>query len=199
MYPEPSSVSLLGSACCGVRCFASLTLLEVEEFRTIFQKRTLSEQNQFILDAIAVSVGKDSLKDKRHLQHNVNLTLGGKQLCIVAFTRVLGISRKRFNTVKHLYLDGVACTKPRIYDRRKSVKHSIAVAWMDRYLNRIGDKMPHLEQTHLPHFLSKKTLYELMVQHLLDEGIDQKDIVSSSHFYLIWREEFRNYVIPKVG
>ena len=178
-------------------CLASFNLLEIEGFQTSFKNRTRADQQQFILDAITVTVLKDSIKQNNTLQHY--LTLAGKQACTVAFTCILGVSRKRLNKVKQLYSEGVACTSPRLYVRRKSTKHSTAVTWMNRYFDRIGDKMPHLEQTHSPHFLSKKTVYELMVQHLLDEGICQKDIVSSSHFYAIWRDEFHNCIVPKVS
>lgn len=70
---------------------------------------------------------------------------------------------------------------------------------MERYFNRIGDKMPHLEQIHLPHFLSKKTVYELMVLDFKDQGICSNEIISSLHFYALWREDYRNCTIPKVN
>ena len=191
-----AGVSILGSNCCHVRCLASFNLLEIEGFQTSFKNRTRTDQQQFILDAIAVAVSKDRIKESNIFQHY--LTLSGKQVCIAAFSRILGISRKRFDKVKELYSQGVTCATVRCYDRRKSTKYSTAVAWMDRYFDRIGDKMPHVEQIQLPHFLSKKTVYELMVQHLQDEGICREDIVSSSHFYSIWKENFHNCVIPKV-
>ena len=192
-----ASVSILGSNCCHVRCLASFNLFEIEGFQTSFKNRTRTDQQQFILDAIAVTVSKDRIKASSIFQHY--LTLGGKRVCIAAFNRILGISRKRFNKVKELYSQGVTCATVRCYHRRKSIKFSTAVAWMDHYFNRIGDKMPHVEQIHLPHFLSKKTVYELMVQQLQDEGISQEDIVSKPHFYSIWKENFHNCIIPKVS
>jgi hypothetical protein len=190
-------VSILGSNCYEVRCLASFNLLEIEGFQTSFKSRTHTDQQRFVLDAIAVTVSKESIKENNISQHY--LTLGGKQVCIAVFTRILGISRKRFNKVKELYSQGVMSATTRCYDRRKSTKYSTAVAWMNRYFDRIGDKMPHVEQIHLPHFLSKKTVYELMVQQLQDEDICQEDIVSSSHFYNIWKAKFHNCVIPKVS
>ena len=99
--------------------------------------------------------------------------------------------------MSRLYLQGATIAQPKLRPKKsKSMKHSSAMAWMERYF---GDKMPHLQQIHLPHFLSKKVVYDLMVQDLIDQGIAKHDIMSSSHFYAVWREEFRNCIIPKVN
>ena len=183
---------LLGSTCCESRCLATLNLMEVESCRSSFQKHNKMEQQQFLLDTISLTASKDG--NFRYL------TLAGKQLCKVAFIKVLNTSEKRLRKVSNLYLrEGATISQRRFRrERPKSSKHSSASAWMERYFNRIGDKMPHLEQIHLPHFLSKKTVYELMVQDLIDQGISNNEIISSSHFYALWREEFRNCIIPKV-
>jgi len=49
--------------------------------------------------------------------------------------------------------------------RFKSPKRHDAYAWWsDTYFSHIGDKMPHTQQIHLPYFLSKKAVYEFLVQ-----------------------------------
>lgn len=190
---QSSTSQLLGLNCCELRCLATLSLLEIEKCRKNFQSRTNMEQQQFLLDTISLTATKSG----RSLQHN--LTLAGKQLCRGAFLRALDISEKRMRKITNLYLQGVTISPPTLtLKKAKSVKHSTALAWMERYFNRIGDKMPHLQQIHLPHFLSRKMVYELMVQDLMDEGICKQEIISSSHFYAVWREEFRNCIIPKV-
>ena len=101
--------------------------------------------------------------------------------------------------VTHLYAEGATISLPRLnLQRRNAIKHSTAIAWMERYFSRIGDKMPHLQQIHLPNFLSKKMVYDLMVQDLVDQGMCKSQIISSSHFLAVWRDEFCNYIIPKV-
>ena len=117
-----------------------------------------------------------------------NLTLAGKHQT----------SWKTPN-ITHLYAEDATISQPKLHlQRRHSVKHSTAIAWMERYFNRIGDKMPHLQQIHLPNFLSKKMVYELMVQDLTDEGMCKQEIISSSHFYAVWKDEFHSCIIPKV-
>ena len=147
-FPDPSnlnkhqlssaSVSILGSNCCYVRCLASFNLFEIEGFQTSFKNRTHTDQQQFIFDAIAVTVSKTVCIKESNTSHHY-LTLGGKRVCIAAFSRILGISRKIFNKVKELYSQGLTCATVRCYDRQKLIKFFTAVAWMDRYFNRIRD------------------------------------------------------------
>ena len=35
-------------------------------------------------------------------------------------------------------------------------------AWLEAYANRLGEKMPHMDQIHLQHYLTKKAMYKLM-------------------------------------
>ena len=192
-----ASAQLLGLSCCDSRCLAKFSLLEVECCRTLFQNRTYFKQQQYLLDTLSVTASKSKGENShRNLQHN--FTLAGKQLCKVAYLRILDISEKRMRNVTRLYVEGAAISQPRLSIKRNSTKHSNAIAWMERYFNRIGDKMPHLQQTHLPCFLSKKMVYELMVQDLTDEGVMKQEIISGSHFYAVWRDRFHNCIIPKV-
>ena len=196
---QSNSSQLLGLSCCGSRCLARLSLLELESCRKTFQNRTYVEQRQYLLDTLSVTaLCTEGEEGSKNLECN-QLKLAGKSLCKVAFLRVLEVSEKRMRNVTRLYVEGATISRPRLYlQRRNSSKLSTAVAWMERYFNRLGDKMPHLQQLHLPSFLSKKMVYELMVQDLSDEGLCKPDIISSSHFYAVWKDKFHNCIIPKV-
>ena len=56
--------------------------------------------------------------------------------------------------------------------------------------------MPHIEQIHLPNFLSKKAVYDTMLMELSKQGHDE--FLSLSHFYSLWKDEFSFCTIPKV-
>ena len=56
--------------------------------------------------------------------------------------------------------------------------------------------MPHIEQIHLPSFLSKKTVYETMLMELSEQCHDE--FLSLSHFYALRKEEFAFCTIPKI-
>lgn len=91
---------------------------------------------------------------------------------------------------------------PTIKIQRKPVVHSLstkvieAKTWMTRYFNRIGDSMPHMDQVHLPHGLTKQDIYNTMKSQLLEQGLTT--VVSLSHYYSIWDSSFKKVVIPKV-
>ena len=84
--------------------------------------------------------------------------LSGKYVCKRSFRDIFGKSEKRLRKVIPLHRSGAvtAMKVQRVYN--KSEKCVIARSWMKRYFEHIGDKMPHLQQIHLPHFLSKKAL-----------------------------------------
>ena len=168
-----STSQLLSSVCCESRFLTSLSLLEVEGCHKNFESRSNIEQQQFILYAISLTAS----------ENDQMLILSGKQLCKVAFAKVLGISEKGLRKISKVYLQDATLSQQSCQVKKsKSTKHSSALAWMECYFDRIGDKMPHLQQIYLPHFLSRKTVYELMVQDLLDEGLSRQEIISKSIF-----------------
>ena len=58
--------------------------------------------------------------------------------------------------------------------------------------------MPHVQQVHLPSFLSKQAIYNFMVSDFLADGYKRAEIICQSHFYSLWKDEFSYCVIPKV-
>lgn len=85
-------------------------------------------------------------------------------------------------------------SKP-FFSKTKSDKYEAAKAWMGNYFNKIGDRMPHIEQIHLPSFLSRRIIYDMMMEDFRDDGVR---VISRSHFYKLWKDDFPNCIIPKV-
>ena len=182
---------IVNTVCCKSRCLASFSLIDIEQCRGSFMNRNRQEQQQFLLDTLSITAAKHKEK--------VNFILSGKQLCRSAFLLVLGISEKRLRKVTRLYAVGTVVAPSKCQPQFKSPKRDDAYAWMDRYFSRIGDKMPHIQQTHLPYFLSKKAVYEFLVQDFVLLGFQSDEILSQSHFYALWKKEFPNCIIPKVS
>ena len=178
--------------CCKSRCIALIPPIDIEHCRKIFRSRSRQNQQQFILDLLSMSVPDTA-------QCKASYRLLSRDVCKLAFVHTLGISKKRFRKICRLHNAGVTTTtrSPRIY--KKSSKHDLAKAWMSRYFNRIGDKMPHIEQTHLPNFLSKRAVYDIMCKELLEQGLTSEDTLSLSRFYALWADNFSSCVIPKVS
>ena len=72
-----------------------------------------------------------------------------------------------------------------------------AVAWMEHYFNRIGDKRPDKDGIYLPTCLTEKKIYDIMVDELC-QG-DESRSVCFSQFNKLYRVEFKNVTIPKPG
>ena len=47
-------------------------------------------------------------------------------------------------------------------------KYEAAKAQLGNYFNKIDDRMSHIEQIHLPSFLSRKFIYDVMVEDFTD-------------------------------
>ena len=54
------------------------------------------------------------------------------------------------------------------------------------------------KQTHLPHFLTKRAVYKVMIEEMKDQGLDDTFHISESHFYATWEKNFKSVIIPKV-
>ena len=191
---QPSIHTFSYTTCCSSRCIASMNLLELEQVQSSFSSRSRSDQRQFLFDIVIASTKRTY--DTFCVDSYV---LSGKQLCRKAFLSVLGISCKRLRTVTRLVEAGAVNTKcTSIKIRKKTDKVEIACAWMESYFKRIGDRMPHVQQLHLPSFLSKLSVYQQMMDELAQQGHTAERMLSLSHFYALWNERFSYCVIPKV-
>ena len=94
--------------------------------------------------------------------------------------------------------NGGAITQLQVTKRSRSLspKTMKAVAWMEHYFNRIGDKCPDKDGIYLPTCLVEKKIYEIMVDELF-KG-DESKSVCFSQFNKLYRVEFKNVTIPKV-
>ena len=180
---------LLTESCCSQRCLAHLSVIDVERCRKWFQSKNTSLQNQFLLETFQISGSTDS---------NQQVTLEGKALCKKAFTSAVGISIRRYERVYGRFRDGAMQYQRKPTRRSEASKVSESKAWMKRFFSQIGDSMPHVNQIHLPHIMTKRDIYARMKKDLTDEGIAEDDVISQSYFYYIWNTCYKNVVIPVV-
>ena len=185
---------LIHSPCCTRRCLAQLSVIEIEETRKQFKERNITEQNQFCW--ICFKLWPPRKRTLVAEQSPIIWLLAN--VCRNAFVRLFGISDKRYRRLSQQFSSGVTKSKRKPIFRDESDKVSISKAWITRYFRQIGDHMPHLNQIHLPHFLTKKAVYNRMKDDLLREGIPESEVLSLSHFYSIWVKCFKNVVIPEV-
>ena len=146
--------------CCSQRCTAKFSLIEMENIQSVFQRKSQTEQRQFILDQLTVAPISVSCSAFSQVKQ---LNLSGKRVCKKAFVVIVGTSYSRLKCIYDAWQGGASKLPGRIRTSRcLSAKHTTMVAWLEAYANRLGEKMPHLDQIHLPHFLTKKAVYEIM-------------------------------------
>ena len=173
--------------CCNHCCLSHFTASEVNNTIEYFKSKNTVEQNQFLLDSFKVISNQES----------TNHITCGKPVCKNAYIRIMEISEKRYNKIQKIFK-----MNPTIKIQHKPVVRSLstkvieAKTWMTRYFSRIGDSMPHMDQIHLPHGLTKQDIYHTMKSQLQEQGLTT--VVSLSHYYSIWDSSFKKVVIPKV-
>ena len=191
-----SPASTATPACCSSRCIASINLLELEQIQNSFWSRSRSNQRQFLFD-IVIASAKRSNSETFSIDGYI---LSGKKLCQKAFISILQISHKLLRTVTRLAMAGAISAKhTSLRTRRKTERVEIASAWMESYFKRIGDRMPHTQQVHLPSFLSKNIVYQQMMDALAQQGLGGEKMLSLTHFYALWNDRFSYCIIPKVS
>ena len=144
--------------------------------------------------------------------------LQGRWACSKALATVLHTTTKRIARIHSLYQSGVTTmdkvtpqgrrTSERYHSVRVSVSESTptvliyrteqAMTWMDGWFRLVGDQMPDSQMIHLPQFLTREGVYKEMEQEMRMEGMTKQEIVSLSHFYLLWSKQFPRVSIPKV-
>ncbi len=196
-FENESPVSSHQFQCCGRVCIAAFTQQEVEKVRDVFNKKKRADQKQFLFDTSLLFLPSSSKQVSS--SSKLAMMLEGKRVCKNAFLNILGISKKRFKTVTELFSDGIhkATRKPHV--RAEAAKTSEAKTWMRQYFDLIGDKMPHIDRIHLPHFLTKYDVYLRMKRELMAGGIPESAVVKVSTFYRFWKEDFSKVLIPSVS
>lgn len=97
----------------------------------------------------------------------------------------------------HSIIDGSVVIN-KIGNRLSRMKASSqsAMTWLHMYAIQFGEKLPNQEKIHLPPCVTKKSIYSEMVEYQHDKG--EPEVISMSHFMLLWRTCLCHIAIPKV-
>ena len=115
-------------------------------------------------------------------------------ICYAAWLTVYGIGEKQFQRVFKCYANGMVSINEK-QTRCRTHKSEVAKAWMKSSFSRMGDKMPNSAAIHLPSYLDRKALYEMMKNDLVNQ---RQAIISYSQFCSLMNSEFPHVGIPKV-
>ena len=119
-------------------------------------------------------------------------------VCLNVWLAVLPVSLSRFYRLRQDFLTyDLSIISDEKRSRSLSSKSMEAVAWMENYFDRIGDKRPDKDGIYLPTCLTKRKIFEIMTEELY-QGNEEKAICFSQ-FNKLFKTDFRRVTIPKVS
>ena len=148
---------LMANNCCSHDCLKNMSIANVQHARNTFNRKSIRDQNQYLLDCVNLTSNGQS---------QFLTMIEGKAVCKTALCLILGISMKRYRRVRTQSSSGIITSVTKHRKRNDTTKCTEAKAWMSRFFDTINEKMPHLNQTHLPHFLTKIDVYRKMRQEV---------------------------------
>ena len=116
-------------------------------------------------------------------------------MCFALWISSLGISKSFYYNVRALFLDGQTQARCDV-KRAPTLRTNETCAWMRSFFNWMGEKMPDRATVHLPSSLTKLHVFKRMVDDLQSRG--KESIIQKSHFFEIWKSQFKHVTIPKV-
>lgn len=146
-----------------VRHMHGLNEYDVLSVHSSFMAKTSADQRKWLFDYFATHCPNNELgmKEPKKLTYHVC----GKSVCFPIWLAVLSISSSRFYELRREIMDGIVQPVPK-KSRSLAVKSQQAIAWMESYFDRIGDKRPDKDEIYLPTCLTEKAIYDKMVDSL---------------------------------
>ena len=175
-----------------IHCLNEYSILSAHDQ---FASKSISDQNLWIIQYFEshCPCSSDGEKDVKAISYFIQ----GKEICLNMWLEILGISQSRFYRLRNEFsTDGGIKYLSQSRHRRKRPKTMQAIAWMDQYFQRIGDKRPDKDGIFLPTCLTETKMYEIMVEELYQGN--ELLAISYATFCDIYRVDFKNVTIPKV-
>ena len=186
--------TLLVSKCCQRQCLLHLTAHDVLTARQKYCSLSRIEQRQWLMDRVHEHSNEE---EKGKLM--VKFSVAGREICKISWCQIYRISHRRLSRIVQSVSHGwIVAEHGNKGKQRSNTKSESAIAWMTKYFNLVGDKMPHNSQIHLPSWETQKDVHLRYTEDMTLQSMPASDIVSLSMFYKIWANHFSNVVIPEV-
>ena len=185
---------------CIVNCAKTLHQLndyEILSAHTQFSTLSGQQKNVWLAKYFTFNCPRDAdgQKDIKKIQYLIH----GKEVCLSLWLEILSLSSSRYYRVRKDFLmfDGanylVKCSS-----KHRQTKTVEALAWLEAYIERVGDKRPDKDWIYLPTCLTEWKMYEIMTEEL-HVACKSMKCISYSKFCKIFKDEFKNVSIPNVN
>lgn len=187
-----SPEQLVAEICCTEKsCLQKLlSFSQIQRARELFCQEypTYEKQRKYVLNWFESNQPEDGV---------FAYTISGINVCWSAWTKVLGITRRRFFELKKDFLLGRRSEQHGASLTTRDKPHEEAVVnFLDRYFEENCDFMPNSRTWHLTSSTSKGEIYE---EFKLTMEATGQPVCSESFFRKIWKERYSHVKIPKVG
>ena len=183
---DSETVLVLTSDCCIEKCLRQLSFNDIQACEVKFASKTKNEQRNWILGFLSDHT-KEGETNKTEFQ------VKGQKVCKMAWLQAHNIKKDRYRRIMQDFKDGLKEYKHRNEGQKKpGVKTSSSIAWMQFFVNALGDQQPDNNRVHLPSCFKRITIFNKMKREIEDE------CVSQAQFYRIWTNHFPHVNIPKV-
>ena len=185
--------NILVSSCCDKFCLRHLTAMDVIACQSEMNFKGKTDQRKYLFSKLMDGSSQTSqgVISTRHF-------VAGKEICPAAWCKVFCISYRTLRRMEQKIPLAEGVEHGNCGKKRKNTKTEAALAWMDRYFNLVGDKMPDSNQIHLPCWENQKDIHYRYCCDLKARGSMEEDLLGISMFYKVWTDNFSNVVIPEV-
>ena len=186
--------NILISPCCDKFCLRHLTAMDVIDCKSeMAHCETAADRKKWLFSKLA-----DNSSESSKGMALTKYFVAGKEICTSAWCHVFSVSRCTLQRMQQRLTDVDRMEHGNAGKKRQNTKTEAAIAWMERYFNLIGDKMPDKDQIHLPCWENQKDIYYRYRTDLEQRG-NQGEILGISMFYKVWGDSFSKVVIPEVS
>ena len=185
---EEGILWVLARNCCENKC---LKKLSVEDIHYAEAKKQTGKQNYFL----------EFLHQHSQLgesgEFETEFFVRGRSVCREAFLLAHNLSRESFRRIMNKFKQGATMVEHGNMGRRSVMgKTAECIAWLQFFINCVGDHQPDNGLIHLPSCFSKSDIYKKMQE---ENAALNQPTVSLSHFYSLWEKHFSHVTIPKVS
>lgn len=175
---EEEILWILSISCCPERCMKKLSIDDMQYAEVQLSETNQTGRRNFVLEFL-----HDHTQINDSGEYDTEFFVRGKHVCREAWLLAHQMNKETFRRIHLKFKDGVLVSEHGNKGRKTVMsKTSDCIAWLQFFINSVGDHQPDKRSIHLPSCFSKSDIYKKMLEE--NTSLNQPT-VSLSHFYNI--------------
>ena len=182
---------LLTIICCENKCLRKLSIDDINHCEANIKSKGQTDWRNYLLEYL-----------HSHSKHDDNggyvteFVVKGRKVCKEAWLLVHDIKKETFRRMYGQFQKGaVNVEHGHLGIKRPTEKTKDCIAWLEFFVNCVGQHQPDQKTIHLPSCFTILSIYKQMVQEHDSLGVTS---VGLSQFYRIFNQNFPHVSLPKV-